>query len=207
MKAYINSPGGSSWEANEIYNLIIENFIQENRSLDIGALCASAATTIASAFPKANTRAFKNVVWMMHNHRIIIEGEERDLTSSAGLLKNLDDNYRKRWAQRMNVSEEFLKTKMDSTWWLTSEELLTHNIISSFVDKDDTELAPDTQNLFNRFGVKIPEALNKKLNDLRNDIPFKKAINGGRVYGSNNAEVTDARNIPCQIVNGGRVYK
>jgi ATP-dependent protease ClpP protease subunit len=163
LKCYINSPGGSVMEANEIYNLIIAFCPEENRSVDIGSMCASAATTIAGAFPQKNTRAFKNVIWMMHNNQIGIQGEEKDLLSYATLLGNLDAAYRKRWAARMGVTEKFLKTKLDAEWWLTSEDLKTYNVISSVIDEDD-KVPVDARNVFNRIVTnKIPEAINKTL--------------------------------------------
>lgn len=169
LKAYINSPGGSVWEANEIYNLIIAFCPEDNRSADLGAMCASAATTIAGAFPQKNTRAFRNITWMMHNHRVGIEGEQRDLLSYANLLGNMDSNYRKRWATRMNISETVLKNKMDTTWWLTADELKTYHVISSIIDEEDVVPA-DTRNVFNKLEIKeIPAVLNKVLPPAENN--------------------------------------
>lgn len=163
LKAYINSPGGSVWEANEIYNLIIAFCPEDNRSVDLGAMCASAATTIAGAFPQKNTRAFRNITWMMHNHRVGIEGEQRDLLSYANLLGNMDNSYRKRWATRMNISETVLKNKMDATWWLTADELLSYNVISAIIEQEDAVPA-DTRNVFNKLEIKeLPAVLNKAL--------------------------------------------
>ncbi len=163
LKGYINSGGGSVWEANEIYNLIVAFCPEENRTLEIGAMCASAATTIAGAFPQKNTKAFQNVTWMMHNTHVGIYGEQKDLISYAQLLGNLDAAYRKRWASRMGISETVLKNKMDSTWWLTIEDLKTYNIVAGVIDQDDTVPA-DTRQVLNKLDIKeLPAVLNKAL--------------------------------------------
>ncbi len=163
LKAYINSPGGSAWEANEIYNLILAFCPEDNRSLDLGAMCASAATTIAGAFPQKNTRAHQNITWMMHNHSVGVYGEQKDLLSYAQLLGNLDAGYRKRWASRMGISETVLKNKMDSTWWLTVEELKQYNIIASVIDNDDSVPA-DARQVLNKLAInELPAVLNKVL--------------------------------------------
>lgn len=163
LKAYINSPGGSVWEANEIYNLIVAFCPEEHRSVDIGAMCASAATTIALAFPQKNTRVFQNVTWMMHNCQIGVYGEKKDLISFAKLLENLENTYRKNWAKRMSVSETFLKNKMDETWWLTAEELIKYNIASSVINEND-QVPTDARQVFNKLEIKdLPAVLNKAL--------------------------------------------
>lgn len=163
LKAYINSPGGSVWEANEIYNLIVTFCPEENRTLELGAMCASAATTIAGAFPQKNTKAFKNITWMMHNTQTGVYGESKDLMSYANLLASLDASYRKQWSKRMGISETVLKNKMDSTWWLTADELIQYNIISGFIDQEDV-LPADARQVFNKLQIKeLPAVLNKAL--------------------------------------------
>jgi ATP-dependent protease ClpP protease subunit len=173
LKAYINSPGGSVWDANEIYNLIVAFCPEENRSLEVGALCASAATTVALAFPVKNTRAFQNVTWMKHNPRLAMEGEERDLLSNAKLLKNLKDAYVKRWAKRMNISETVLRNKMDETWWMSQDELTKYNVVSGFIDTDDS-LPLDTRQVFNKLRIEnVPAVLNKLIGPAANLDPIE----------------------------------
>lgn len=163
LKGYINSPGGNVFDANEIYNQIISFCAENDRFLEIGALCASAGTTIAMAFPTKNTRAYNNVTWMMHNPTIGIDGEEKDLLSGVSLLKNLKDGYVKRYANRMGISETTLRNKMDGTWWMTGEDLIKYNIISGFLDGED-KLPIDTKQVFNRLQVKkLPDVLNSAI--------------------------------------------
>ncbi len=170
LKGYINSPGGSVWEANEIYNLIVSFCPEENRTLEVGALCASAATTVALAFPVANTKAFMNVTWMKHNPRTGIEGEERDMLSAAKLLKNIKDAYVKGWAKRMKISETTLRNKMDETWWMSQEELTKYNIVSGFIDSED-KLPYDTRNVFNKLHIeKVPVVLNHIMTEPPTDV-------------------------------------
>jgi ATP-dependent Clp protease protease subunit len=165
LRAYINSPGGSVFEANEIYNLLVAFNKEDDRYLDIGALCCSAATTVAGAFPVKNTRAYQNATVMMHNPTTYIDGEEKDLESGATLLKNLKQGYVKRWSKRMGISESMLSKKMDSTWWFSQEELTKYNIVSSFIDGDDV-VPEDTKQVFNKFQVQnIPAVLNKLITE------------------------------------------
>lgn len=163
LKAYINSPGGSVWEANEIYNMIVGFCPEENRTLELGAMCASAATTIAGAFPQKNTRAYQNITWMMHNSKVAVYGEQKELISYSQLLGNLDTAYRKRWAKRLGISETVLKNKMDATWWMTIDDLKQYNIIADVIDSDDT-VPVDARQVLNKLEInELPAVLNKAL--------------------------------------------
>ena len=160
LKTYMNSGGGSVFEANEIANLIVAFCKPEDRFLKVGALCCSAATIIAEKFTVENTTASSNVTWMKHNPRGIQEGEERDMISYATLLKNIKNVYVKNWSKRMKISETILRNKMDGTWWLSQEELIQYNVVSKFDDAEDT-LPTDTAQVFNKYQYeKVPQVLN-----------------------------------------------
>lgn len=193
LQAYINTPGGSAFEANEIYNIIISNFSEDNRHLTIGALCASAGTMIASAFPKKNTKAYRNSIFMMHNHLVMVYGEERDLLTSASLLQKLDSNYRNIWASRMGVTDDFLKAKMENEWWLLSDELTKYNIINSFIDKDDPVIVDSTQGIINKAKQVIQKVTDRH--------PSFTKVNGCHFYGEPGKGATQSQVLARILLN------
>jgi ATP-dependent Clp protease protease subunit len=162
LMCYINSPGGSMFEANEIYNIIKSFSTEDKRYLEIGALCCSAATTIALAFSKANTTGYSNLTYMMHNPTTDMYGAEvKDLESGINLLTNMKEGYVKMMATRTGLSKTQISNKMDATWWLTAEQCLQYSLIGSIKD-EQAPVPQDAAQIFNKFHFEnVPAVLNK----------------------------------------------
>lgn len=162
LEVYLNSPGGSVFEANEIAN-ILDSWKGE-KYLTIGALCCSAATNLILPFDKKNVKAFSNITAMMHNPTIsIFDAEEKDLLSNAKLLANTKKTYVKKMSARTGMSETQLSNKLDGTWWMTIQDLLDYNLVGSKVEEQDS-LPPDTKNVFNAYRFEnVPAVLNAAL--------------------------------------------
>ncbi len=162
LKLYLNSPGGDMFEANEIYNLLIAFNNVADRTLEIGAMCCSAATIIAMAFSKQNTSGYSNLVYMIHNpHLSVMDAEVKDLESGIALLTTLKESYLNLVSKRTGLTKPQLSKKMDATWWLSAEECLTYNLIGSKKDAE-ASMPANVMQVFNKYQfANVPAVLNK----------------------------------------------
>lgn len=161
LDVYLNSPGGNVWEANELANIL--DTWKGDKTLTLGAICASAATNLILPFEKKNVKAYSNITAMMHNPTMGIEGEEKDLLSGAKLLANTKKTYLKKMSARMGISETSLSNKLDATWWMTFQELMDYNLVGEMMDTQGA-LPQDTAKVFNAYKYEnVPAVLNKAL--------------------------------------------
>ena len=105
---YLNTVGGSCFEANEIANEI-QRFPGKIKGYG-GALVASAGTYIAcicETFEMA-----ENGHWMYHKPMGDIRGNEDEVTAGLKLLQNLTKQYRKTYADTTGKSED----EIEAAW-------------------------------------------------------------------------------------------
>lgn len=144
MKLYINTPGGSVFEANEIYNEI-EAFDGTVEGIG-GALVASAGTYIALACDTFTLPT--NGSWMYHKPISRIEGNEDKVESDLQLLKNLTAQYRKAYSKKTTLSED----QIEKNWakgdvWLNPEKALKDGFITG-IRKSKVKVDEETTALF-----------------------------------------------------------
>ncbi len=129
---YINSGGGDVFEANEMLNLIEDNF--KSVKVRLGALCASAGTVFPA---KYYTSAKRNTKIMLHKPSAGAFGNEDKIESTLKLLKDITSDYKKLYAKKMSLSEkevENLWAKGD--YWLTAKEALKKGLIDEIEDAE-----------------------------------------------------------------------
>jgi ATP-dependent protease ClpP protease subunit len=154
LKCYMNSAGGSVWEANEIYNQI--KSFEGDKSLELGAICASAATIVAMAFDKNKTVGASNLAYMIHNPRTnVLDAEVKDLETSIQLLKNTKETISKLYEVRTGLSKKEVEDKMDATWWMTAETAKQYGFIGSIKSQSDM-MPEDTDSILNKYNFSIP---------------------------------------------------
>lgn len=163
LKCYINSGGGSVWDANEIYNQLFA--FEGEKDLEIGAICASAATIPAMAFEKERTTGASNMAYMIHNPRTnVFDAEEKDLETGIQLLKNTKETISKLYQKRTGMSKTAIANKMSATWWMTAEMAKENGFIGKIKGESDA-LPEDTGDVFNRYKFdNVPSVLNTALN-------------------------------------------
>jgi len=138
---YINSEGGSVFEANEMVNLIAANF-KEVR-VEVGALAASAATYFLVKFPAT---AKSNTQIMIHRPSMCACGNVDKIKAETKLLENLTNQYIKDYTAKMNIGKEELEKKWQNDWWMTADEALKLGLI----DDIDDEPAPVDEATYQR---------------------------------------------------------
>lgn len=155
---YINSAGGSCFEANEILNIIKDNFT--NVKIRVGSLAASAATYFLTQFPAS---AKKNSQFMIHKPMMYAGGNEDEIEANLKLLKNLTADYKKAYSVKMAIPEdavEDLWAKGD--FWMTAREAKKKGLIDEIEDEDEQIDATSHLQLVASGAPNIPKIENKQ---------------------------------------------
>ena len=162
---YINTPGGSVFEANEIANEI-KRFSGTISGYG-GALVASAGSYLAlicDTFEMA-----ENGQYMYHKPMGQIQGNEDKVTADLKLLQNLTKQYRTAYAEKTGLSED----EIESRWskgdvWLSAKEAKEQGFITAVSTKKE-KITEDQKALFVACGApNIPNVQSQKKETMKN---------------------------------------
>lgn len=124
---YINTPGGSCFDAEEIVNILTSSF--DEITGEGGALVASAGTYIA-----AHCKTFempKNGKFMVHRPWGGVSGTVAEIMNYAKLLGDIDSEYFELFKSKVTDAKK-LKEKWESgDWWMTASEAKKEGFITS----------------------------------------------------------------------------
>lgn len=124
---YINSEGGSCFDAAEIVNIIQSSF-NGRITGEGGAIVASAATFIAL---HCNTFTMpENGMFMIHKPSGGKEGNVRDLESYTKLLRDIENQYYNVYKSRAIDPKHFEQQWNSGDWWLTAQEAKENGFIT-----------------------------------------------------------------------------
>jgi ATP-dependent Clp protease protease subunit len=158
LRGYINTPGGSLFDANEIYNQLAA--FPGRKTAVLGALVASAGTTIACAFTDGIEMA-ANGQYMIHNPCVYVEGGEKELTAGIQMYRNVRTAAINIYVKRTAKAAEEIGAMMDATTWMTAQEARDNGFITGVLG-EDAELPEDAAQVFNHYKIKnVPAALNQ----------------------------------------------
>jgi ATP-dependent Clp protease protease subunit len=161
LVGYINTGGGSMWEANEIYNQLVA--FPGRKTAVLGALVASAGTTIACAF-KDGIEMAANGQYMIHNPHIDVSGGEAELRSALQLYANIRQaaiNIYVKFTAGKAGSDEAIGAMMDATTWMTAAQAKEKGFITGILG-EAAELPTDTADVINKYRyLNVPAAVNQ----------------------------------------------
>lgn len=149
LSLYINSEGGSVFDAQEIVNQLSR--FTGTRTCKIGALCASAATIIASSFP---TRIMaKNGQYMIHEGRFpyLMDCTVNDLASYSQQLSNVNAQIADAYESVCSIPRQDIVDYMAKTEWMTASVALERGFITAVEDKTDTTSASYSTNVLKSY--------------------------------------------------------
>ncbi|MBL8002386.1 MAG: Clp protease ClpP [Flavobacteriales bacterium] len=131
---YLNTRGGSVFEANDIVNEIKR--FPGRVTGEGGALVASAGTNIMLHLQDFAMPS--NGMLMIHKGMGMVEGNEDQMASYLDLLKKLTQQYREAYAKKMGITE----AQVEEMWgksdkWFTAQEALDAKLISRITDATD----------------------------------------------------------------------
>lgn len=153
---YINSGGGSVFEANEISNIIGK--FPGTIDAELGALCASAATLIAIKTSK--TKMASNGQYMIHRPMVGVHGNEDELSSALKLLQTLQDNFLDLYAAKTGMSKEAIADLWKSDYWMDAKEAKEKGFIDTIIGESENPDVEDIQALLSEQAYQnIPESL------------------------------------------------
>lgn len=134
---YINSEGGSVFEANDIVN-VIKKFPGTITGQG-GALVASAATYIAV---HCNTFSMpSNGMFMIHKPQTAAYGNVDEIEADLTMLKTLTDIYCKAYAAKTGKSEEDIQKLWQNDCWMGAEDACSKKFVDSVSDEDPMDEA------------------------------------------------------------------
>ncbi len=164
VKLYINTPGGSVFEANEIANEI-KRFTGTISGYG-GALVASAGSYIAlicDTFELA-----ENGQYMYHKPNGSIQGNEDKVAADLKLLQNLTKQYRTAYAQKTGLTEE----EIEANWvkgdvWLSATEAKQQGFITG-ISGETVTITEDQAAMFTACGAPVTPTIVKPNLDMKN---------------------------------------
>lgn len=125
LNVYINSPGGSVFEAKAVM-AELQRFAG-NKIAHIDSLCASAATSIALACNEI--RMAEGAFFMIHNASILAYGDKDDLRDTADLVEKVENTIVQDYINKTGKDEDEIRAMMDAETWLTAEEAKEHGFV------------------------------------------------------------------------------
>lgn len=164
VRLYLNTPGGSVFEANEIANEI-KRFGGIVTGFG-GALVASAGSYLAiicDTFEMA-----ENGQYMYHKPWGQITGNEGEVASGLKLLENLTNQYRTAYALKTGLSED----QIEENWikgdvWLSAKEAADQGFITS-VSGQKQKITESESALFVALGSPVVPEITKNEKKMKN---------------------------------------
>lgn len=154
LDIYINSPGGSVWEAQAIVNMLQRH--DGIKTAYIDGLAASAASFIALACDKIIMP--ENSYLMIHKAWSGCWGNGDEMRRQADMLDKVDDGILSIYMKKSKVSEEEMKKLVAEETWLTGKEAVDYFEIEAVEEKQVA--AYINQEIMSKF-MKTPDDLMK----------------------------------------------
>ncbi len=126
VEVYINSAGGSVFEATEMCNDLKR---LPKVTVKIGAVAASAATYFMTQFDSV---ASPNSQIMIHRPRLGTYGDIMTIKADLKLLENTTEDYKLAYATKMNKTVEQIEAYFaQGDYWMTANEALVEGLLNS----------------------------------------------------------------------------
>ncbi len=126
----INSPGGSVFEGNAIYNILQSH--PARIVVDIDGLAASIASVIAMAGDEI--RMADNALMMIHPAWGFAMGNSEDMRKTADMLDKVDASITTTYVKRTKKDERVIRDMMLPETWMSAKEALDNGFIDSISD-------------------------------------------------------------------------
>lgn len=139
IKLRINSPGGSVFEAQTMYNSL-KQFAKDNKievESFVEGVAASAATFLALVGD--TVKMGEGCLFMIHNPSTYSSGMSDDLRKAADLLDKVKETILDIYMKKSSLTREELSQKMDDETWFSAKEALEAGFIDSIETFDDVQ--------------------------------------------------------------------
>lgn len=148
LNIYINSPGGSVFEGNSIYNIIKRHKAHVNVHID------GVAASIASVIAMAGDTIFmpKNAMMMIHNPWVMTAGNASELRKQADDMDRIRESLVEAYLAKSNgkIERSNLIELLDAETWLTATECVAYGL-ADVVEETQTMAACADTKLFAKY--------------------------------------------------------
>lgn len=159
LNLYVNSPGGSVFQAQAIYSILARQTAQKVAYID--GIAASAASFLIMAADKIVMP--KNATMMVHNPLTIVIGNAKDLRKEADALDKITvgmiESYLSHTGDK--ITEDKLKELLDAETWMTAQECLDYGFADEIIEAKEVAACIDPD-IFASY-KNVPESLLKSL--------------------------------------------
>jgi ATP-dependent Clp endopeptidase proteolytic subunit ClpP len=115
---HLNSPGGSVFDGQAIYNALVRHPAQVTTYID--GLAASIASVIALAGDRVVMAS--NALFMIHNPMSSVAGYASDMRKMADVLDKIKDSIVNVYLEKTTLSADEVHSAMDEETWYTAQE-------------------------------------------------------------------------------------
>ena len=129
----INSPGGDVNQAIAIRTMLMTSGFEETK-ISIEGMCCSAATLIA-CLPGAHVTMSEGSEYMIHNPRLGVYGEAKDLENGAMRLRNTENDVISIYARKSGQDEETIRGWMNAETWMTAKTAKENGFVDDVLDE------------------------------------------------------------------------
>lgn len=143
----INSPGGSVFDGNTIYNALIEHPAKITTYVD--GLAASIATIIALAGDRIVMAP--NGMMMIHNPSGGAFGTAEEMRKQADMLDKLRDNMISQYVAKTGKTTDEISAAVDYETWLNAEEAVEFGLADEIAKEPGKAIAHYSANDFKSF--------------------------------------------------------
>lgn len=137
INVYINSYGGEVAEGLAIYNQLKRHKAKVKTICD-GFACSAASVVFMAGDERVMSTAS---LLMIHNAWSWTSGNANDLRKQADDLDKITQASINAYMQEVNVTEEELKQMLDDETWITPQEALDMEFITTIVNEKDSDKA------------------------------------------------------------------
>jgi ATP-dependent Clp protease protease subunit len=165
----IHSPGGDTFAAAQIYNMLKE--YPGKVSVHIDGLAASAASVIAMAGDEVCVSPLS--VLMIHNPAMLIAGEVADLQVGINLLSEVKESIINAYQTKTGLSRAKISHMMDAETWMSAHKAIE----LKFADKIlyESEVVDEGSGGFIFDQMTVTNALRNKLPGIQARMKYLKA--------------------------------
>lgn len=149
-EVYINSQGGSVFEAAEINNQL-KRF--KTVTVTVGSLAASAATYFIACYP---TTASLNSQIMIHKPSIYTGGNEDQIQADLKLLKNVTQDYLAKYSKKTGkTTAEIEELWKAGDYWMSATEAKSDGFIDFIDDEAEAVMTAEDVSILEACGAPI----------------------------------------------------
>ena len=147
VELYINSPGGSVFDASMIQAEILDRQKNDNVSVVVGGIAASAASFLAMT---GTTLAMAPMAMIMvHEASAIAYGRASDMRGAADILDKINASLASQLEEASNISAEDAAKFIEAETWWTAKEAVELGIADTILSGDNSpgETKPAARNV------------------------------------------------------------